>query len=42
VGTRNIQELLHIKKDMHGDIQERNLGAVRLVPLMGDEGWKNG
>lgn len=42
MGTRNIQELLHIKKDMHGDIQERNLGAVRFVPLIGDEGWKNG
>ncbi len=39
VGTRNSQELLLISKDKHGDIKKRNLGAVRFVPLIGDEGW---
>lgn len=41
LGTRNIQELLLVQKDMHGNIQERNLGAVRFVPLIGDEGWES-
>ncbi|MDD4334254.1 MAG: protein-L-isoaspartate(D-aspartate) O-methyltransferase [Desulfotomaculaceae bacterium] len=40
LGTRNSQELLLISKDMHGDIKKRSLGAVRFVPLIGDEGWE--
>ncbi|MDD4766619.1 MAG: protein-L-isoaspartate(D-aspartate) O-methyltransferase [Desulfotomaculaceae bacterium] len=40
LGTRDSQELLLISKDMHGDIKKRNLGSVRFVPLIGDEGWE--
>ncbi len=39
LGTRNTQELLLVTKDDQGNIRERNLGAVRFVPLIGDEGW---
>lgn len=39
LGDKNIQELILINKDMDGIIKERSLGAVRFVPLIGDEGW---
>ena len=39
LGTMNTQELLLLTKDMNGDVRERNLGSVRFVPLIGDEGW---
>jgi protein-L-isoaspartate(D-aspartate) O-methyltransferase len=40
LGDRNMQELVLIYKDTEGFIKERNLGSVRFVPLIGDEGWK--
>lgn len=39
LGTKNMQELLLLTKDLQGNVRERNLGAVRFVPLIGDEGW---
>ncbi len=40
VGLRKMQELIRVRCDESGDYIEENLGQVRFVPLIGDEGWK--
>jgi protein-L-isoaspartate(D-aspartate) O-methyltransferase len=40
LGDRNMQELILIYKDMDGIIDQRSLGGVRFVPLIGEEGWE--
>jgi len=40
VGDRYIQELLLIKKE-GGNLYKTMYGAVRFVPLIGEEGWKD-
>ena len=34
-----VQRLVAIIKGRHGECHRRDLGAVRFVPLIGDEGW---
>jgi protein-L-isoaspartate(D-aspartate) O-methyltransferase len=36
-----IQELIKVTKQEDGVLKQENLGAVRFVPLIGEEGWKN-
>jgi protein-L-isoaspartate(D-aspartate) O-methyltransferase len=35
------QELIKVTKQEDGVLKQENLGAVRFVPLIGEEGWKN-
>jgi len=39
VGKRNYQELVRLEKRSDGSFERENLGAVRFVPLVGEEGW---
>lgn len=39
VGKRNYQDLLRLRKKADGGFDRENLGAVRFVPLVGEEGW---
>jgi len=39
VGDRSHQELLRLRKRPGGDFAIENLGGVRFVPLIGEEGW---
>ncbi len=45
-GTRSFQDLLKITRTGAGqgedDFTEENLGGVRFVPLVGEEGWSDG
>jgi protein-L-isoaspartate(D-aspartate) O-methyltransferase len=36
-----VQELIKVTKQEDGILRQENLGAVRFVPLIGEEGWKN-
>jgi protein-L-isoaspartate(D-aspartate) O-methyltransferase len=36
-----VQELIKVTKQEDGILKQDNLGAVRFVPLIGEEGWKN-
>jgi protein-L-isoaspartate(D-aspartate) O-methyltransferase len=36
-----VQELIKVTKQEDGILKQENLGAVRFVPLIGEEGWKN-
>jgi protein-L-isoaspartate(D-aspartate) O-methyltransferase len=36
-----VQELVKVTKGLDGKLNEENLGGVRFVPLIGEEGWKN-
>ena len=36
-----VQELVKVTKQEDGILREENLGGVRFVPLIGEEGWKN-
>lgn len=36
------QQLVKVTKSEDGSIRRENLGAVRFVPLIGEEGWKDG
>ena len=36
------QQLVKVTKSGDGSIRRENLGAVRFVPLIGEEGWKDG
>ena len=35
-----VQELVKVTKLTHGTLKQENLGGVRFVPLIGEEGWK--
>ena len=35
------QELVKVTKRADGTVERQNLGGVRFVPLIGEEGWKN-
>jgi protein-L-isoaspartate(D-aspartate) O-methyltransferase len=37
----SVQELVKVTKRPDGTIAKENLGGVRFVPLIGEEGWKN-
>jgi len=37
----SVQELVKVTKGPGGKLIEENLGAVRFVPLIGEEGWKD-
>ncbi|MDD4170236.1 MAG: protein-L-isoaspartate O-methyltransferase, partial [Desulfotomaculaceae bacterium] len=39
VGDKVTQELLILHKKVDGGTAMENVGAVRFVPLIGDEGW---
>ncbi|MCG9966503.1 protein-L-isoaspartate(D-aspartate) O-methyltransferase [Pelotomaculum terephthalicicum JT] len=39
VGDRHHQELLRLEKKPDGSFDRENLGGVRFVPLVGEEGW---
>jgi protein-L-isoaspartate(D-aspartate) O-methyltransferase len=42
VGDRGgSQELIKVTKQADGILKQENLGAVRFVPLIGEEGWKD-
>ncbi|MDA8229428.1 MAG: protein-L-isoaspartate(D-aspartate) O-methyltransferase [Desulfitobacterium hafniense] len=41
VGKRHEQKLLRIRKKADGDFLEEDLGEVRFVPLIGDQGWEH-
>jgi protein-L-isoaspartate(D-aspartate) O-methyltransferase len=42
VGSRDwMQELIKVTKGPGGKLIEENLGGVRFVPLIGEEGWKD-
>jgi protein-L-isoaspartate(D-aspartate) O-methyltransferase len=32
---------VRVAKDEHGLLQQSDLGAVRFVPLIGEQGWKD-
>ena len=36
-----VQELIKITKTQDGTLERENLGGVRFVPLIGEEGWKD-
>jgi protein-L-isoaspartate(D-aspartate) O-methyltransferase len=36
-----VQELIKVTKQDDGILKEQNLGGVRFVPLIGEEGWKD-
>jgi protein-L-isoaspartate(D-aspartate) O-methyltransferase len=36
-----VQELVKVTKQEDGILREENLGGVRFVPLIGEEGWKD-
>ena len=36
-----VQKLIRLTKNEDGSLKETDLGAVRFVPLIGEEGWKN-
>jgi protein-L-isoaspartate(D-aspartate) O-methyltransferase len=36
-----VQELIKVTKNDDGTLVQRNLGGVRFVPLIGEEGWKD-
>ena len=40
-GTRNFQDLLKITRTGEDEFEEKNLGGVRFVPLVGDQGWRD-
>ncbi len=40
-GTRSFQDLLKITRTGEDEFTEENLGGVRFVPLVGEEGWKD-
>jgi protein-L-isoaspartate(D-aspartate) O-methyltransferase len=37
----SVQELVKVTKLADGTVERQNLGGVRFVPLIGEEGWKN-
>jgi len=37
-----VQRLVRVTKQPEGSLKESDLGAVRFVPLIGEEGWKDG
>lgn len=37
-----VQELVKVTKQDDGILKQENLGGVRFVPLIGEEGWKDG
>lgn len=39
VGAQGQQELLRLRKSSDGSFTRENLGPVRFVPLIGEEGW---
>ena len=39
VGTKSVQELYQIQKLVDGKLHKNELGRVRFVPLIGEEGW---
>jgi protein-L-isoaspartate(D-aspartate) O-methyltransferase len=41
-GPGGIQRLVTVTKQADGTLEEADLGAVRFVPLIGAEGWKEG
>jgi protein-L-isoaspartate(D-aspartate) O-methyltransferase len=42
IGSPNwVQELIKVTKGPHGKLIEENLGGVRFVPLIGEEGWSD-
>jgi protein-L-isoaspartate(D-aspartate) O-methyltransferase len=36
-----VQELVKVTRQEDGSLKEENLGGVRFVPLIGEEGWKD-
>ena len=38
-GSGEIQELIKVTKQPDGTLKQENLGAVRFVPLIGEQGW---
>lgn len=38
---RRVQKLVKVTKLLDGSLEQSDLGAVRFVPLIGEEGWKN-
>ena len=36
-----VQKLIRVVKSADGSLQQSDLGGVRFVPLIGEEGWKN-
>jgi protein-L-isoaspartate(D-aspartate) O-methyltransferase len=41
-GPHDVQELVKITKQDDGILRQESLGAVRFVPLIGEEGWEEG
>ena len=37
-----VQELVKVTKRPDGTMEQKNLGGVRFVPLIGEEGWRDG
>ena len=36
-----VQQLIKIRKNADGVLEQQDLGGVRFVPLIGEEGWKD-
>jgi len=36
-----VQELVKVTKKPDGTLERENLGGVRFVPLIGEQGWKD-
>jgi len=41
-GTGRVQKLVKVTKQKDGILQQSDLGEVRFVPLIGEEGWRDG
>ena len=41
-GPNAVQELVKVTKQEDGILKQESLGAVRFVPLIGEEGWNDG
>jgi protein-L-isoaspartate(D-aspartate) O-methyltransferase len=39
-GPRSVQKLVKVTKQKDGSLQQSDLGEVRFVPLIGEEGWR--
>jgi protein-L-isoaspartate O-methyltransferase len=40
-GAGWVQKLVKVTKAEDGSLQQSDLGGVRFVPLIGEEGWKD-
>jgi len=40
-GPGSVQRLVRVSKSADGSLSNEDLGAVRFVPLIGEDGWRD-